>query len=358
MNAMQDTGSNPFEVDQISEKDQPDELRDGPVRSLLGLWFGMNRPVGPAAFALSGVTLMALKYLIEAVGIWVATGSAYWPWHFFNPLISYRFAAAQGIPDSLGWAWFAWTLPFLWIGITMCVRRSADAGLSPWLGFLVLVPVGNLIFMIVMCFVPTKQRDYWEKPEGKPGSSSGKDAVMSIGVSLIFGGAMLVFTVYVLSSYGASLFLGTPMMMGSIAAYLYNRRSRRGFWPSVGVGVGSVFFAGVALLLFALEGVICIFMAMPVMLPLGAFGAFVGKAIADASRRPQHGLVVCVVALPLLAVVEAYWQPTTEYVVMTAVEVDAPPEVVWGQRGPLSRLAARHRLALPPGCCLATTCAY
>ena len=114
---------------------------------------------------------------------------------------------------------------------------------------------------------------------------------MSIGVSLIFGGVMLVLTVYVLSSYGASLFLGTPMMMGAIAAYLYNRRSRRGFWASMGVGLGSVFFAGVALLLFALEGVICIAMAMPVMLPLGAFGAFVGKAIADASRRPQHGLV-------------------------------------------------------------------
>ncbi len=326
---MQSTGSSPFGKAELPDNDSPGDPRGGLLGWLLRLWFGMNMPVSRPAYAFSGIGLMAFKYLVEAVGIWVSTGSAYWPWHFFNPMISARFAAAQGVPDWLGWAWFVWTLPFLWIGITMSVRRSADAGLSPWLGFLMLVPVTNLLFMIGMCFVPTRQDNYWAKPGVQSGRPSGKDAVMAIGASVIFGGVMLVFSVYVLSSYGASLFLGTPMMMGAIAAYLYNRRSRRGHLASVGVGMGSVFFAGVALLLFALEGVICIFMAMPVMLPLGAFGAFVGKAIADASRWPQHGLAVCVAALPLLAVVEAYWQPTTEYVVVSMVEVDAPPEVVW-----------------------------
>ncbi len=329
MNTTAKNRSNPFDDGDMDGAKRRPRTYLSSIESVVKLWFGMRAPVNPIAYAASGVTLMLWKYSVEALAIWVSTGSIYMPWHFLNPLISARFAMVQGAPAWLGWAWFVWTLPFLWIGITMSVRRSADAGASPWLGFLVLVPVINLLFMIGICFLPTRRGDYWRRSDPKPGVPSAWDAVMSVGVSLIFGGFMLALTVYVLSSYGASLFLGTPMMMGAIAGYLYNRRSRRGFWGSMGVGLGSVFFAGVALLLFALEGAICVAMAMPVMLPLGAFGAFVGKMIADASRRAPHGLVGGLLVLPLLALVEAYWQPTTEYVVMTPVVVDAPPEVVW-----------------------------
>jgi uncharacterized membrane protein YhaH (DUF805 family) len=50
-------------------------------------------------------------------------------------------------------------LPFLWIAISMSIRRTADAGWSPWAGFLVLVPGVNLLFMIGMCIAPSKRGD-------------------------------------------------------------------------------------------------------------------------------------------------------------------------------------------------------
>ena len=305
------------------------DARAGRSGSLLSLWFGMRGAVGPGDYAKCGLALMVCKYAFEATGIWLASGAVYLPWHFLNPLISARFKMIQGAPEWLGWTWFVWTLPFLWIAITMSVRRAADAGLSPWSGFLVLVPVVNLLFMIGMCLVPTKRGDYWQQLAADPKHASAKDAVMSIGVSLIFGGLMLFFTVYVLSSYGASLFLGTPMMMAAIAAYLYNRSITRSYRSTLGLGISAVFFAGIALLLFALEGAICIAMALPVFLPLGALGAFIGKAIADAARRPQRGLAVCIVVLPLLATAERFWQPSAEYVVTTTVLINAAPEVVW-----------------------------
>ena len=65
---------------------------------------------------------------------------------------------------------------------------------------------------------------------------------------------MLAVSLFLFSTYGASLFLGTPLLMGSSAAYIYNRPHSRSYRSSVGVGLASVFFAGVALLLFALEG--------------------------------------------------------------------------------------------------------
>jgi uncharacterized membrane protein YhaH (DUF805 family) len=298
--------------------------------SVFGLWFGVRDTVGPLAYGVSGLFLMALKYTVEAAVIWSATRAIYLPWHFLNPLISARFEMAQRAPEWLGWVWFAWSLPFLWIAVTMSVRRAADAGWSPWSGFLVLIPLVNLVFMVTMCFVPTSHRRSWAtdglRPDARP---SGYDAALSVGASLVFGGAMLVLSVYVLSSYGASLFVGTPTMMAALAAFLYNRTVSRSLATSIGVGAGAVFFAGVALLLFALEGAICIMMALPVFIPLGLLGALLGKAIADATRRPTRGLAACIAALPLWALAENAWQETAEYVVATAVVIDASPEVVW-----------------------------
>jgi hypothetical protein len=93
--------------------------------------------------------------------------------------------------------------------------------------------------------------------------------------------------------------------------------------------MAAVFFAGVALLLFALEGVICVGMALPLMLPIGLMGGALGKAIADATRRPPLELAAVVLVLPVLAGGESLWLRSTEYVVLTAVQIDAPPAVVW-----------------------------
>ena len=117
--------------------------------------------------------------------------------------------------------------------------------------------------------------------------------------------------------------------MGIVAAYLYNCRTPRSYRASMGLGLVAVVFGGAALLLFALEGFICIAMAIPLMLPLGALGALIGKTIADSTRRPSRELMAVVLLLPVLAAAESRLSHTTEYEVMTAVEIDASPEVVW-----------------------------
>ncbi len=49
-----------------------------------------------------------------------------------------------------------WTLPFFWVAISMSVRRAADAGHSPWVGLLVIVPLLNLLVMLLLCTFPTE----------------------------------------------------------------------------------------------------------------------------------------------------------------------------------------------------------
>ena len=294
------------------------------------LWFGVSQPVSRMAYAASGFALMLFKYGVETFAIWHYADQVFSPLDFINPVWTIRQELLKSAPAWLPAAFFVWSLPFLWIAVSMSVRRMADAGRSPWLGMTVLIPVVNLLFMLLMCFEPSDPGDFW-KPEGRTPSDEAraKSAALAVGVSLLVGGVMLWVSVYLLSTYGASLFLGTPLVMGATAAYLYNRMHSRGWLSSIGVGLAAVFFAGVALLLFALEGVICVGMALPLMLPIGVMGGVLGKAIADASRRPSFELAAVVLVLPVLAGGESLFVRSTEYVVTSSVEIDAPPATVW-----------------------------
>ena len=294
------------------------------------LWFGVSEPVHRAAYAASGFSLMLVKYGVEALAIWNYTAASFAPWDFLNPLLSVRLQILSPGPEWLPWAIFAWTLPFLWISISMSVRRAADAGASPWLGLMVLIPLINLLVMLILCFLPSQGSGEWS-PYSRPAShqQQAKSAALAIGISLLLGGFMLVSSVYVLETYGASLFLGAPLLMGAVAGYVFNQPHPRGYGASGTLGLTSVFFAGLALLLFALEGLICVAMALPLLLPLGALGGLMGKAIADSTRRPHGELLAAVILLPMWAGAESLLGPVREYEVLTAVEIDAPPEVAW-----------------------------
>jgi hypothetical protein len=225
---------------------------------------------------------------------------------------------------------YLWTIPFLWISVSMSIRRAADAGLSPWLGFVTLVPLVNLLFMIVLCCLPSQAGDSWNvaRPAAEPASRP-LDAALSVGLSLVVGGLMVWGSVYLLSAYGGSLFLGTPMLMGVSASYFFNRPVSHGFAASAGIGAAALLLGFVALLLFALEGVICLMMAAPLALPIAALGGLLGKAIADASRRPAYEIAAALVTLPLWTMTEAWLIQAPERVVLTSVEIEAPPAIVW-----------------------------
>lgn len=297
---------------------------------LLRLWLGVSLPVGRFAYELSGFGLTLFKYGSETLFIWIHTGAVFMPWEFLNPMLSMRTQILQTAPPWVAWSLFFWSVPFLWIAISMSVRRAADAGLSPWLGTIVLAPLINLIFMLIMCLVPSAPQTGWSPRSGPvQADEQALSATMALGISLMFGAGMLAVSVYLLESYGAALFMGTPLLMGAVAAYEFNRTHSRSYADSVGLGLATVSLAGVALLLFALEGLICILMAAPLMMPLGLLGGLLGKMIADNSRRPARELLATVLLLPGLALAETQLVTPTEYEVMTAVEIDASPEIVW-----------------------------
>ncbi len=308
-------------------------LRRSP-REWLRLWFGVKDSVDALSYFVSGSVLALVKYAAEAWLIFETTGNVLTPLAFLNPSIAERDALLQGGPEWVRWVLLMWQFPFVWVAFSTSVRRCANAGLSPWLGMVVLVPYLNLVFMLVMSLLPTATGGGEHlRHESKAVESYAVRHMAAILAGSVTFLAMFGLGVVVLQDYGVTLFFAMPLVMGVVNGYVYNRLhpTRDGSGAgTVGSGCLLTIVCGGGLVGLMQEGVICLLMAAPIIVPLVLVGTWVGKAIAEFAGEKNRGIYPALLALPLMAVAEPFWQGEgPEYVVKTVVEVEAPPEVVW-----------------------------
>jgi len=107
------------------------------------LLFGFSDSVDRKTYATYGFALMLLKYATEVILIGILANRFLYPWQFFNPFAQGR--GLDGLSNPVLVLIGIWTLPFIWVGVSMTIRRAVDAGYSPWLGLLFFVPFVNLI---------------------------------------------------------------------------------------------------------------------------------------------------------------------------------------------------------------------
>src|SRR5207302_602220 len=132
--------------------------------------------------------------------------------------------------------------------------------------------------------------------------------------------------VYLRRLYSAGLFLGTPFTIGYISAYVFNARQAQSARHTLEVAVLAVALAGGAMLVFALEGALCIALALPLAALLALPGAVLGRAVA--LRGAGRSLLAGALLAPLVVLVSPR-QRAPSHEVVTVIEVDAPPAVVW-----------------------------
>lgn len=298
--------------------------------NVLRLWFSLSESVSRKEYVLSGFFLMAIKYALDGAIVFAAEGQVLMPQEFLSPLLTTREKLLGHAGEGPMAAMLVLALPFLWIGVSMSVRRAVDAGGSPWAGLLFVLPFVNLILILVLSSVPSRKGDAWSWPVVATSSKDRvKSALFGFLVGICIAAAMMSLSVVLLKEYTAILFFATPFVMGAAAAYVFNRGRPRTAGESILVGASSILVACGALLLFALEGFVCIAMALPIALVAGVIGALIGRAIA-AQATPVHSIWPLILALPLTtAMGVAVPAELTEREVETVVEIDAPPEVVW-----------------------------
>jgi len=123
--------------------------------------------------------------------------------------------------------------------------------------------------------------------------------------------------------------LGTPFTLGAVTAYVFNRAAPQGSGATAQVVSLSLLLLAGAILLFALEGLFCVALALPLALALALLGGTFGRAIALHTPGGVGHLASLVVAIPVLAGLDGAHDPTPLYEVDDSVVVAAPPAAVW-----------------------------
>lgn len=311
------------------------------MRRFIRLLIRPDGTVGRGAYAAVGIILFAVKHNVDR---FVASFLFKRPWGLFNYLVPPEGGVPlTGLsPDSLKFygTLVAVSLPFIAIGVTLTLGRLRDAGLPPGLVLLFFAPVLNLAFFILLSLAPPRSATAaaGARPSRLariiPDSALGA-AALAMALVAGFGVLAVVLSVSAFNAYGWGLFVGIPFAAGLASAVIYGYHRPRSYWSCVGVALISVVLLGSALLALAVEGILCLWMAGPILTVLAWMGGTVGYFIQRRGRRPLPApamLAALALFLPVLMGAERWAAPPAPlFAVRSEVEVDAPPDVVWSR---------------------------
>jgi hypothetical protein len=292
------------------------------------LWFGFSEPVDRGTYLRVGLGLTAIKYALDAVLVARFAGIVWTPLNYLSPLWTTRQALLSDGPSWLLPLMAVIALPFLWIGVSMTMRRAVDAGLSPGLALLFFLPGINLLLMLFLCLPASKPiaRGTLEAEQIGRSQERFRSAMLGVAASLGIALISVLVGIYLKRQYSAGFFLGVPFTIGYISSYIYNQHVDRPAGESVLIALVSVTVAAGAMVVFALEGLICIGMALPLAWAIAWPGAVLGHAMARRGAMPTG--VGMALVVPLFLAIEPHRTAPTHDVV-TVIEIAAPPDIVW-----------------------------
>ena len=271
-------------------------------------------------------------------------------WQFLDPM---RLIASGGIaePISIG-VHIALTIAL----VLLTARRADDAGWNPWLALLMIPPVVRLFVFIALAVAPSAThthaldlpRQAWLDrilPASKLGS-----AIASILISVALVLPLGFFDVRLLQDYGLALFIGLPFVLGAVSAYLYNHHRARTWGQSLGIAMLTMTITLLAIFLFAMEGLVCLIMAAPIVYPIALAGAAIGHALGQRTPGGATAMTLLVLTAPgLMAFESAHPSKEPLFTVVTSVEVHAAPQAVWNELVAFSRMAEPDELLFRAG---------
>jgi hypothetical protein len=297
------------------------------MRGLLRFWFTFEEAVGRRDYLRHGVGLMALKYAGDLAIVWIASHTLWTPVDYLRSVPGLM-SLTTASPPYLATALALWTLPFLWIGVSMTIRRLLDAGRSAWWSLLFFVPPISYALMIALVLMPAAG-NATDTSRPDPSGRLLPSALLSIAVAAAVGLAMISLSVRVMNSYGLALFLGTPFVLGLATAFTLCRRypaSRKE--TSEVVAFAGLVVAG-ATLLVGNEGAVCLLMLAPLGLVIALMGGATGRHFANIGEGPARGAVLIAVMLPGGAALESGQPMAHVREVRSSVVIDAPAMEVW-----------------------------
>lgn len=304
-------------------------------------------------YILRSIGALALTYLLlrlTAIGAKGEFGIFPDAWQFLDPL---RMIPVDGTPF-----WLAVSIHLLFTGvlIVLSVLRARDAGWNPWIGLLAVIPVVRLFVFTALAIVPSlTHTQALDLPRVGllnrviPTSRTG-NAVAAILLTILLILPLGLLNVQILQEYGLALFIGLPFILGAVSAFLYNHHHARRLSQSIGIAMLTMSLTLLAIFLFAMEGLLCLVMAAPIVYAISLAGALVGHALAQRTPGAAPAMSVLVLLAPALSAFEAA-QPLAAplFAVTTYRVVKAPPQLVWDELVAFSRMSEPDELLFRAG---------
>lgn len=295
------------------------------------------KPVSRLSYAAWGFGLMLFKYVVEYLLVVNTGGSSYPVWAFLIPFHTAKTEAIVGAAPWVGWFFLLWSLPFVFIAIYLTIGRCLNAGMSVWNCLWMLCPGANLALMLLMCLLsPEASTDQPETSENAKISHERthqeQDIQMwfaTILMSLLMTTGMLLLCIYLLGDYGTSIFFSAPVLLGAICGFAQTRHGRdKSLAAATGIAASAMLIGTCSLMVLGLEGLVCILMALPIMIPAAVVGGMVGHTIAKCTMTGPSWMSVAMV-LPTIATIDHFLDQPIQYEVVSIVDVDASPDEVW-----------------------------
>lgn len=315
--------------------------------SLLWTW---NRTIDRVPYLLTGFVLFLVKFAIDWTIATQAFGQA---WSLQHYLVWPNEGTLQALDLTAPGRWFALTmlfvsLPFIWIGVILTLHRLRAAALPLGLVVLFFVPAVNLLLFLILALATTREphaqaKARPDKPANVPvlrrahhrlaGDNHLRSAAFALSLSVPLTVLGVFFSAQALGTYGFGLFVGAPFALGMCSVMLFGLSKPQPFGRCILVAVAAFGLAGLAILLVALEGFICLLMASPIAFVLTFLGALVGYTV---QRRPwltdQATSFMAAILFMLPALMAAEWADEPEpnlRAITTEVIVSAPLDKVW-----------------------------
>jgi uncharacterized membrane protein YhaH (DUF805 family) len=227
-------------------------------------------------------------------------------------------------------AGFAYFLIVVWALAALAFRRAVDSGLNEWIAIGAMAPAVQTAAIPILCFAPRV-----EPPAPGPPTVTDERSIKAAGIEGVIVGAALTLAAVAIATlgfgvYGYGLFVLSPFVIGAATGYLANRKSDIGEPRTTRLVMVATALGSAALLISAIEGLICILMAAPLGLGAAWVGGMLGRSFAlHYGQRSPTRTLPGLALLPLVFAVEALLPPSTTFDTLQTITVKAPADVVW-----------------------------
>jgi hypothetical protein len=283
--------------------------------------FSFDGPLDRAGYQWRVLGALALQYGFAVVSApAVLAQPAFW----LEPLRELAFVGA-GSPVLMVSG--AVTVVVWWVLAAASWRRVQVCAASPALAAFVVVPIVQVLVMIWLALLPEVEpaEPVADTAIGPPTARSAVIGLLA-GVSIVVGGVLV--STLLFGQYGNAVFLATPFVVGVTTGYSANRDHDIGFKATTSMTAVALVLGGLMLLALAIEGVICLILALPLIGVMGLFGSVLGRVLAD-HRRGRRATMLSTALLPLMLLSDQVLPPQARFVSAESIEIAASPAAVW-----------------------------